>query len=201
MNTYSKDLTDNLLARNLSEGNKAAHIEDIGSKKVKASGVLTVATDIIVASDDTVTIGTTAITIEAAVATANSIVSAVDLDPTDAATSLKEFINGESPSVSGVTFNANTFNELVKATSLAGVLTVTADTFGSAGNAIATTETSSTASWAAVTLVGGDNSSLEANAFSTPATYANDAAAAAAGVPVGDIYRVTTTGVVQWRVA
>jgi hypothetical protein len=210
MSTYSKDLTDNLLARKLSVSNKAAHVVDISTDAVKASGVLTGAVGD-VSEDETITIGTTVITIELAAATANSIVSATDLSVADTCTSIKEFINGEIPTVATVSFNARTFDESVSATKTATTVVITERTGGLAGNAVATTETLGTGSFAAVTLVGGLQAVFEADAITTDtlisdgvttsATYADDTAAGVGGVAIGDIYRVTTTGVVQWRVS
>ena len=195
---------DALLDRTMKAANKVELIEDISSDKVKATGVLTYAG--VSVDGDTVTIGTTVITLEAAAATANSIVSAA-LSLGDAATSLKEFINGETPSVAGVTFNLNTFNEAVKAvTTDTGELTVTAITAGAASNAIATTQVATNATWAAVTLTGGLDPALAVTSLSLavdgsgdPVTYADDAAAKVGGIPIGGLYLVTATGAVLWR--
>ena len=88
----------------------------------------------------------------------NTIYMVAPLTSADAATSIKEFVNGEAPSVAGVTFANRDFTELVTASVTHGastVMTVTANVAGVAANGIATTETLANGSWGDVTLTGG----------------------------------------------
>lgn len=157
-----QNVIDNLLGRSMKSSHKAEIIKDLSSEPIAASSALTFTDVADVSEDQTITIGSTAITIEAAAATENGIVSADDLALADAATSVKEFINGEAPSVDGVSFNNRTFDEPVTATVAAGVVTVTANTAGSTGNLIATAETQTNASWTGSFLTGGNDRVFQA---------------------------------------
>ena len=187
MPNLSKDLTDRLLARKLSASNKAAHLVDIATKATSATEDLTFTGDSV--ATETVTVGDVVITFDTTASATDCIVSALVLSLSEAATNAL------------VTFSGRTPVYAVKATSAAGVVTVTAHEAGAAGNAIASTETCTNASWGAALLSGGTGAVLEAPSFTTPATYADDAAAAVAGVPVGGLYRVTGGNVVQYRAA
>jgi hypothetical protein len=199
--SYNTQLTkDVFLEGRMNAENRAEVVSEMSEPEERAARDLTF-TGITVA-DETITIGLTVITIEATAVTANSIVTAVALSLADAATSVKEFVNGTTPSVSGVTFNARTFAEAVTATSALGVVTVTAIVAGETGNAIAVAETQTNATWAggAVFLAGGVNKVLLIPILTTSASYADDAEARLAGVPVGGVYRVDGGGL-AWRTA
>jgi len=91
-------------------------------------------------------------------ASANNTIVFSGLPPsyTQAATALKEIINGEASSIGGFTFWQRTFSGSVTATATDGVVTVTAKDVGSAGNSITTTsDAGSDGSWASPTLTGG----------------------------------------------
>ena len=199
MPNLSKDLTDRLLARKLSASNKAAHLVDIATKATSATEDLTFTGDSV--ATETVTVGDVVITFDTTASATDCIISDLVLSLSEAATAVKELINGEASTNALVTFSGRTPVYAVKATSAAGVVTVTAHEAGAAGNAIASTETCTNASWGAALLSGGTEAVLEAPSFTTPATYADDAAAAVAGVPVGGLYRVTGGNVVQYRAA
>jgi hypothetical protein len=174
MSILNQNTGDALFERTMDAANRAELISDMSTPAVKATQVLTGAVGD-VSADETVTIGATVITIEDTASTANSIVKATDLSDDDTATSIKEFINGETPSATGVTFNGRTFAEAVTATKHADTVTITANVAGVAGNALASTETLTTGSFGAVTFTGGVNPVLNVNnitsLISTVGTY------------------------------
>lgn len=117
--------------------------EDPGAVEgVKASGVLTFTGQ--PTATHTVTIGGVVYTFVASADEAGEVTIGATLDDTIA--NLADEINGE-----GFT----DIHELVSAVAAATTLTVTALEMGTEGNAIATTETSTAASWANATLTGG----------------------------------------------
>lgn len=114
--------------------------QDIG---VAATGTLTLTG--VGTANDTVTIGDDVYKLVAAPAAAYEV--AIGASATASAANLAAAINGA---------NAGTpANPIVTATSAAAVLTLTARVPGAGANQVVTTETSSAASFAAATLVGG----------------------------------------------
>ena len=92
----------------------------------------------------------------------SAIIYTAPISSTDAATSVKELIEGKTPSVSGVTFEyreEDMFSS-VGASVAGSVVTVTANEGGEDGNSITTIETLTNASWGAATLEGGLDSEL-----------------------------------------
>lgn len=199
MSTPSKKLMDNFLARSMTADNVAALTDDLGGAPTKATGTLTFTG--VWAATETVTIGSNVITLDTTASSgANDIVSATSLSLADAATSIVEMVNGLEPSVAGVTFANREVLWTTTASSVAGVVTFTAITPGAAGNAIDLAEAVTNATISGAKLTGALAPVFAPDTVLTPAVYADDAAAAVAGVPVGGIYR-KATGVVSWRQA
>ena len=196
MSILNQNTGDALFERTMDAANRTELISDMSTPAVKASVVLTGAIGD-VSADETVIVNGVTITIEAAAATANSIVSATDLDDNETATSIKEFINGETPSIAGVTFNGRTFNEAVTATKHDDTVTITANVAGVAGNALTSTETLTTGAFGSVTLLGGLEPNLElsnvSSLISTAGTYTL-ATVPAVGAGGGTIYVSDATG-------
>lgn len=117
----------------------------------KATGALTL-TDT-GSDDETVTIGSRVYTLKTALTGAADEVL-IGASATATALNLKNAINADE-ATEGVTHGSTEDHPSVVATSAAGVLTVTAKQAGTAGNAIATTETSAVGSWGSTTLTGG----------------------------------------------
>jgi len=109
-----------------------------------------------VGGGESITIGGSVISIESnpANVTTNtilintSVIASGIIDDVSAAISVKEFINGESASVVGVSFLNRTFDEPVTASVSGAVVTVSAEAVGVGGNTIATVETLNNGSWA-----------------------------------------------------
>lgn len=119
--------------------------DGVSNGNIQATGVLTftgVGTD-----GDTITIGANVITLKAASPVGPQIL--IGASATATAQNLKTYINANSTTL-GVT-----------ASGAAAVLTLTAVQPGTGGNAIATTETSTAASFGAATLTGGANEVVE----------------------------------------
>jgi hypothetical protein len=102
---------------------------------------------------DTITVAGKTYTLRASVATtANEVL--IGASATATAQNLRDAINTNSGA--GTTYGSATVKHtLVRATVSGAVLTVTALTEGTAANSQATTDTSSSASWASATLTGG----------------------------------------------
>jgi hypothetical protein len=132
---------------------------------VAASQVLTSSANY--SDGETVTIGTRVYTLQGTLTAGDGH---VHIGASEAATigNLHHAINN-SGGTPGTDYNVTAADPLVTATDN-GVhaLTVTAKTAGTAGNSIATTETSATASWGATTLAGGE----DADTFDTMANAA-----------------------------
>lgn len=126
-----------------------------GVSLVKATGTLTITGT--GADGDTVTIGSTVYTLR----TVPSDPFDVDIgvDATGTAANLVAAIMDAG--TEGTTYGTGTTpHPDVTATNTAGVVTVTAREGGTPSNSIATTETSSVASWGAATLTGGTGAAL-----------------------------------------
>lgn len=127
-----------------------ALIGDAGG--VVASGALTF-TNVGVA-DETITIGDEVYTLVAVPADPNDVM--IGASATETAANLRDAINADPDAIEAGTVGPGTVaHPDVVATSAAGVVTVRANAPGTAGNAIASTETSTVASWGAATLAGG----------------------------------------------
>lgn len=197
----SKDLKDNLLAGSMSAVNKVEFIDEISSDPVKASVTLTMDTK--PTATDTLTIGARTYTFQDTLTDVDGNVFIGATLVTAKANLLSAFtLSGTA----GTAYAASmTVNSDVKADPFDGsdASLITAVTAGNTGNALVSTETftAGTNVFDTVTLVGGEDSIINVASLGTGATYTNDTTAAAGGVPIGGIYRVTTTGVVQWRVS
>lgn len=122
----------------------------LGVAAAAASGTLTFSGT--GTANDTVVIGGVTYTLKATLAAANDVL--IGASATATAANLVAAINKAAGE--GTTYGTGTLqNPSVSASSAAGVVTVTARQAGSIGNQIATTETSSAASWGAATLTGG----------------------------------------------
>lgn len=160
-----------------------------------ASGALTFAD---VGNDgDTITIGGTVYTMRTAPDAAGEVL--IGASVTESARNLKEAINGNAD-YEGIYFGEGTTSDpAVSATSALGVVTVTARAGGTAGNSIATTETSSEASWGAATLTGGAGATTGVKAIGIT-EYAVDNTGGADGALNAAVWRqgVFNPNLVQW---
>lgn len=104
---------------------------------------------------ETITVGTTVYTLRAAVTTANDVKIGATLG--ESAQNLADAINADPDAITAGTVGPGTVpNPVANATVAAGVVTIRANDPGTAGNAIATTETSATLfSFGGGTLTGG----------------------------------------------
>ena len=121
-----------------------------GGTTVGSVGTLTITT---AANNDTVTIGDVTYTFKTALSTNPTVPYEVLIgaSATTAATNLVAAINGTDGSYGSGTVH----HPLVRATNASGVVTVTARNAGSAGDAIATTETGAAIAWGGATLASG----------------------------------------------
>lgn len=129
-------------------------IASLTSVAIAASGALTISATTS-ADTQTVTVGGVTYTLNTSLTnTANNVL--IGVSTTTMAANLASAINAGAGA--GTTYGTGTVaNPSVTATSALGVLTVTAITPGTVGNAIATTETLSNGAWANTTLTGGQN--------------------------------------------
>lgn len=141
------------------EGVKAIIINSDDAGAVRATEDLTF-TDVGTA-DETVTIGSVTYTLKAAPAEANEI--DIGASATETAANLAAAINGGAGE--GTAYGTGTVaHPDVFASADTGVVTVTARVYGTAGNSIATTETSAVASFGAATLSGGTIAAVQTEA-------------------------------------
>lgn len=131
-------------------------IASLTSVAVASTGVLTLSA-ITSANSQTVTIGGQVYTYNTSLTnTANNVL--IGADTTAMAANLAAAINAGSGA--GTTYGTGTVaNASVSAVAALGVVTLTAKTPGTVGNAIATTETLSNGAFANATLTGGSNAS------------------------------------------
>lgn len=129
-------------------------IAALTSTPIAATGMLTVSSTT-GANTQTLTIGGQTYTLNTSLTnTANNVL--IGASVTAMAANLASAINAGAGS--GTTYGAGTVaNASVTATSALGVLTVTAITPGTVGNAIGTTDTLTNSAWGASTLTGGAN--------------------------------------------
>jgi hypothetical protein len=125
----------------------------LSSTAIAATGTLTV-TATTSADTQTVTIGATTYTFNTSLTnTANNVL--IGADVTAMALNLTRAINAGAGA--GTLYGTGTVaNASVTATSVAGVVTLTAITAGTAGNSVATTETLTNSAFGAAALAGGE---------------------------------------------
>jgi hypothetical protein len=164
-----------------------------------ATGTIT-SDNINVTDGDTVTIGTTVYRFKNTIVAAYDVKIGANADAT--LLSLIKAINGTG-TVGTDYFTGTAAHPLVTAASsvTAHAFAVTAIAKGTAGNAIASTETSSHLSWGAATLTGGTGTAVATFTFTTGSEYTQTRAwyESADGVTFGSA--LTTTGIYDVSVA
>ena len=158
--------------------NAAGYLVEATDNDVQATGALTFSGA--GAADETVTIGSRVYTLKAAPAAANQV--KVGASAAATALALAAAINGGDGE--GDLYGTGTVaHPDVVASAASGVVTVTAKVDGTAGNSIATTETSSAAAWGAGTLATGAAGS-NVQAIGVTATPVKTAAGQVDRIPI-----------------
>lgn len=192
----------------IGQGSPGLQLQAFKNTGTSATGVLTATSNF--ANGDTVTIAGKVYTMQTTVTNVDGHVQ-IGAAMADSLNNLANAINDNQAYLGTAFAWRNTPHPSVTAVSNGvNTVTVTARTWGTAGNAITTTKSSSACSWGAGTMSGGaagtqtyytglnldDVGNLVSVQLATSTPYANDAAAGAAGLTQGRFYR-TAAGAVM----